>query len=214
MRLVLPKLYVILDAALAATPVPELADQLYSSGVRLFQYRNKNAPAREVLQTAKEIAERVVSRDAKFFVNDRPDIAALAGASGVHLGQEDLSPEDGRAVLGLNRLLGISTHNRAQFEAAIATSADYVAIGPIFETESKVNPDPVVGTALLKELRPLTEKPIVAIGGITLERAGEVIQAGADSAAVISDILRANDPVVRASQFLEALQNTRTRSAN
>lgn len=206
MRLQLPRLYVLLDAAQAKVPVMDLADELFAAGARLFQYRNKAAPGRELLEVSRGLAERLVARGAKFLVNDRPDVAVLAGASGAHLGQEDLPPEDGRAVLGASRLLGISTHNREQFQTAMKTSADYIAVGPIFPTVSKSNPDPVVGTALLKELRELTEKPIVAIGGITLERAGEVIEAGADSVAIISDILGAADPGERTRQFLDALE--------
>lgn len=214
MRIVLPRLYVILDAAQAKRPIGELADELFAAGARLFQYRDKMATGKELLQVSRLLAERLVSRGASFLVNDRPDVAVLAGASGAHLGQEDVSPEDGRAILGASRLLGVSTHNREQFEVAMKTSADYIAVGPIFPTGSKQNPDPVVGTGLLKELRRLTEKPIVAIGGITLERAGEVIEAGADSAAVISDILGAADPGERARQFLDALGAARSRAAN
>jgi thiamine-phosphate pyrophosphorylase len=214
MRLVLPRLYVILDAALATRPVGGLAEQLYDAGVRLFQYRDKKAPAGEQLRAAEELTGRLIPRGASLIVNDRPDVAVLAGASGVHLGQEDLPVEDGRAILGAARVLGVSTHNEEQFRAALRTSADYIAVGPIFATGSKANPDPVVGTALLKRLRPLTEKPIVAIGGITLERAGEVIEAGADSVAVISDILRAHDPAERARRFVELLSIPRTHAAS
>jgi thiamine-phosphate pyrophosphorylase len=206
MRLQLPRLYVLLDAGQAKVPMTELADELLEAGARLFQYRNKTAPGRELLEVSRGLAERLVARGARFLVNDRPDVAVLAGASGAHLGQEDVPVEDGRAVLGPARLLGVSTHNREQFQIAAKTSADYIAVGPIFPTGSKSNPDPVVGTALLKELRELTEKPIVAIGGITLARAGEVIEAGADSVAVISDILGAADPAERARQFLDALE--------
>ena len=116
------------------------------------------------------------------------------------MGQDDLSVEQARTIVGQDRWVGVSTHNRQQFERAAASSADYVAIGPIFATTSKANPDPVVGTALLRELRSLTKKPIVAIGGITLERAAEVIEAGADSVAVISDILGASDPAAASQE--------------
>lgn len=212
MRLVLPRLYVILDAAQTKRPIGELADELFVAGARLFQYRNKAATGKELLEVSRLLAEGMGARGARFLVNDRPDVAVLAGASGAHLGQEDMPPEDGRAVLGLSRLLGVSTHNREQFQVAVKTSADYIAVGPIFATGSKQNPDPVVGTALLKELRVLTEKPIVAIGGITLERAGEVIEAGADSVAVISDILGAADPGERTQRFLEVLDAARPRT--
>jgi len=177
-----------------------------SAGVRLLQYRAKGVSAREVLETAKQLAQMARAEGTSLFVNDRPDLAYLAGADGVHVGQDDLSVEQTRAIVGQDRWVGVSTHNREQFEAAAATSADYIAIGPIFQTTSKANPDPVVGTGLLRELRPLTKKPIVAIGGIRLERAAELIEAGANSVAVISDILRAEDPVQQARLFLQRLE--------
>jgi thiamine-phosphate pyrophosphorylase len=197
---------VILDAALIREPALEFAGQLMDAGVRLLQYRAKVAPARETLDAAKQIAELAHKKGAMFFVNDRPDLAYLAGADGVHVGQDDLSVEQARTIVGPGRRVGVSTHNREQFERAAATSADYIAIGPIFSTSSKANPDPVVGAVLIRELRSLTTKPIVAIGGIRLERAAEVIHAGADSVAVISDILGAPDPALRASKFIETLE--------
>ena len=206
MRLVLPRLYVILDAALLATPQRECARQLVDAGVRLLQYRNKAASARRLLEDAKGLAEELIPRGVTFIVNDRSDVAALAGASGVHVGQGDLSVEETRAVVGRDRLVGISTHNRAQFEQAAATSADYIAVGPVFSTSTKANTDPVVGTEMIREVRPLTDKPIVAIGGITLERAADLVRAGAQSVAVTSDILRAPDPAERARQFIKILQ--------
>jgi thiamine-phosphate pyrophosphorylase len=205
----MPRLYVILDAALVRGPVQETARQLMDAGVRLLQYRAKDEPAREVLQTSRQLAEAARKQGATFIVNDRPDLAYLADAHGVHVGQDDLSVEQARAIVGQDRWVGVSTHNPEQFQQAIATSADYVAIGPIFGTTSKANPDPVVGTELIRRLRPLTDKPIVAIGGIRLENAAEVIEAGADSVAVISDILSAPDPSSRARQFLERLQGVK-----
>ena len=212
MNLVLPPLYVILDAALLTTSELDVAKKLSDAGVRLFQYRNKRGSSRELLQASSALAEELAQRGALFFVNDRPDVAFLSGATGVHMGQKDLPGAESRAVLGQGKLLGISTHNLEQFRAAAETDADYVALGPIFDTDSKANPDPVVGTAMIREARKLTRKPIVAIGGITLERAKEVMEAGADSVAVISDILRAIDPVKRARQFLNLLEPV-TRSA-
>jgi thiamine-phosphate pyrophosphorylase len=197
---------VILDAALVQGPAVEIARQLIGAGVRVLQYRAKNLPARQTLTAARQIAELARQENAQFSVNDRPDLAYLAGADGVHVGQDDLSVEQARTIVGQDRWVGVSTHNRQQFEQAIATSADYVAIGPIFATTSKANPDPAVGTALVRELRPLTKKPIVAIGGIRLECAAEVIEAGADSVAVISDILAAPDPAGQARQFIRRLE--------
>lgn len=206
MRLVLSRLYVILDAALLTIPETECARQLVDAGVRLLQYRNKTASSRDLLESSKRLSGELMPRGVTFVVNDRVDVAALAGASGVHVGQEDLSVEEARAVVGRGKLVGVSTHNRAQFEQAAATSADYIAVGPIFSTYTKSNPDPVVGIEFIRQVRPLTDKPIVAIGGITLERATEVVRAGADSVAVISDILRATKPGELARQYVEVLE--------
>ena len=205
-RLVLPRLYVILDQSLLTIPETECAQKLAEAGVRLLQYRNKTASSRELLDSAKRLSSVLRPNGVSFIVNDRADVAYLSGASGVHLGQEDLGVEEARTVLGPGKLIGVSTHNREQFQQAAATSADYIAVGPIFSTFTKAKPDPVVGSTFIREVRPLTDKPIVAIGGITLERAAEVIKAGADSVAVISDILRAPDPGERAREFINLLE--------
>ncbi|HKF25718.1 MAG TPA: thiamine phosphate synthase [Candidatus Acidoferrum sp.] len=195
----------ILDAALLPSDPVEFAKRLLDAGARLFQYRNKTAPGRELLQAAQALNVTVRQEGGSFLVNDRADIARLAGASGVHVGQDDLEVASARAIAGVAAIVGVSTHNLAQFQAAAATDADYVAVGPIFETRSKPNPDPVVGLELIRRARQLTAKPIVAIGGITLERAASVIEAGADSVAVISDILASRNPANRVRQFLEIL---------
>jgi thiamine-phosphate pyrophosphorylase len=204
-RLVLPRLYVILDPALLAVPEAECAQKLADAGVRMLQYRHKSASARELLESSTRLSGFLVPRGVTFIVNDRPDVAFLAGANGVHVGQEDLEVEQARSVVGPGKLVGVSTHNLKQFQRATATSADYIAVGPIFSTFTKEKPDPVVGTEFIRQVRALTNKPIVAIGGITLARASEVIQAGADSIAVISDILRAADPGAHARQYVELL---------
>jgi len=205
-RLVLPRLYVILDQTLLTISEAECAQKLAGAGVRLVQYRNKAASARAQLESATRLASILGRNGLTFIVNDRTDVAFLSGASGVHVGQDDLGVEEARAVVGPEKLIGVSTHNREQFQQAIGTSADYIAVGPIFSTSTKAKADPVVGTDLIHEVRPLTDKPIVAIGGITLNRAAEVIKAGADSVAVISDILRAPDPAQRARQFIDLLE--------
>ncbi|MFI5058956.1 MAG: thiamine phosphate synthase [Candidatus Acidiferrales bacterium] len=206
MRLVLPKLYVILDAALLTTPEIDCARQLAEAGVRLLQYRDKKAPARELLRVSRELAGLLVPLGVSFLVNDRPDVVFLSGASGVHVGQEDLDVEQARVVAGPGKWVGVSTHNLGQFRAAARTSADYIAVGPIFPTSTKANPDPVVGAEFIRQVRTLTDKAIVAIGGITLERAAGVIEAGADAVAVGSDILRAADPGKRARQYIAMLE--------
>jgi thiamine-phosphate pyrophosphorylase len=213
MRLVLPRLYVILDAGLVTVPEIEIARELAAAGVRLLQYRNKNAPAGQLLASSRTLADALLPRGVTYFVNDRSDVAFLAGASGVHVGQEDLDVEQARSLMGPDRCVGVSTHNLEQFRHAADSSADYIAVGPIFATKSKANPDPVVGTAFVRQVRALTDKPIVAIGGITLERAAEVIEAGADSVAVVSDILGATDPGARARQYIELLGAANTAAA-
>jgi thiamine-phosphate pyrophosphorylase len=205
MRLVLPKLYVILDATLLNNSPHDCARELAAAGVRLLQYRDKSASARDLMKTSRELVSSLRAHGSSLIVNDRPDVAALAGAAGVHVGQEDLEPEQARVVVGEEQWVGVSTHNLEQFRRAAATSADYIAVGPIFATTSKANPDPVVGLELLRQVRTLTDKPIVAIGGITLERAASVIAAGADSVAVIRDVVCAANPGERARRFLEAL---------
>jgi len=156
-------------------------------------------------------------RGVRFIVNDRADIAMLAHAGGVHVGQDDLSVEDARAVCGRaggqDFWVGFSTHSLEQVAAADATSADYIAFGPIFPTASKKNPDPVVGTELLRQARQRTKKPLVAIGGITLERAAEVYRAGADSIAVIRDLIAAPDPGARAREYLDVAAANAARGA-
>ncbi len=205
MRLVMPRLYVILDAAMLTEPAGETAKKLMDAGVRLLQYRDKRAAARELWSESRAIATAARAVNCVFFVNDRPDVAYLAGADGVHVGQEDLEVEQARSVIGAEGWVGVSTHNLEQFGRAASTSADYIAVGPIFPTKSKENPDPVVGMELLRRVRSLTEKPIVAIGGITVERAPEVLEAGADSVAVISDILKAKDPAGKAREYIQRL---------
>jgi len=213
MRLVLPRLYVILDAALITSSEIDCALSLAEAGVRLLQYRNKSAPARQYLESSRKLAEVLLPQGVTFFLNDRPDVAFLAGATGVHVGQDDLEVEQARQIVGRDKLVGVSTHNLEQFERAAASSADYIALGSIFSTSSKANPDPVVGLDLLRKARALTDKPVVAIGGISLERAASVIEAGADSVAVISGILGSQNPAQRARQYIETLASAKHAAA-
>jgi thiamine-phosphate pyrophosphorylase len=224
MQMVFPPLYAIIDAGLLKTSELRFAQTLAESGVELLQYRRKHATSRELFDVSRALALRLSQlgkssrRAVRFIVNDRPDIALLVNAGGVHVGQTDLSVADARAILQLGGLppdgtlldrtlergcwVGVSTHTLAQLEDADRTSADYIAFGPIFPTVTKEQPDPVVGLALLAEARTRTKKPLVAIGGITLERAAEVYRAGADSVAVASDLIVAPDPAARARAFL------------
>src|SRR5258705_9212679 len=198
MRLVLPRLYVILDAGMLTEPSGETAQKLMDAGVKLLQYRAKNAAARELWAESRSIAEAARRANCTFIVNDRPDVAYLAGADGVHVGQEDLDVEQARKVVGPDRWVGVSTHSLEQFRNAAASSADYIAVGPIFQTSSKANPDPVVGTELLRRVRALTEKPIVAIGGVMLEGGAGFLGAGGEFGAPEREILKGENSPRRA----------------
>ena len=202
----IPRLYAIIDPTQTRKFSPvAVADILLSAGVRLIQYRGKMDTSRCQCEICSEIAGRVHQAGGIFVVNDRADLARLTGADGVHVGQEDLSVEQARRVLLAGQRVGVSTHNRTQLEEAETTSADYLAFGPIFPTGSKERPDPVVGLDRLREMRRLTRKPLVAIGGIKLDNAASVIEAGADSVAVIHDLLAAEDIGAQARKFLQSL---------
>ena len=215
MNLVFPPLYAIIDAALLKTSELSFAEMMTESGVELLQYRNKRATSRELFEASQSISARLSrlcqsgAYEPRFIVNDRADIAVLVNAQGVHVGQEDLTVEEARGIVGQDRWVGVSTHSLEQLDAADKTSADYIAFGPIFPTKSKENPDPVVGLELLREARQRTRKPLVAIGGITLERAAETIRAGADSLAVARDLIASEDPVTRARLFLREAAHAR-----
>jgi thiamine-phosphate pyrophosphorylase len=213
MNLVFPRLYAIIDPTLLTISELELAETLAGSGVELIQYRNKTGSSRQFFDVSRQLSTALAPLGVRLIVNDRPDIALLAGAGGVHVGQEDLSVEDARAVCGADRWVGVSTHTLEQLAAADRTSADYIAFGPIFTTATKKNPDPVVGTELLRKARQLTKKPLVAIGGITLERAAEVYRAGADSLAVIRDLTCVPNPGVRAREYLDVAASESARPA-
>ncbi len=224
MSLVFPPLYAIIDAALLKTSELSFAEMMAESGVELLQYRNKHASSRQLFEVSQSISVKLSAAALKhaqkrggqghsaasvpsfagprFIVNDRADIALVVNAGGVHVGQEDLGVEEARGIVGESRWVGVSTHSLEQLDAADKTSADYIAFGPIFATRSKENPDPVVGLDLLREARRHTRKPLVAIGGITLERAAEVYRAGADSLAVMAGLICCDDPAARAAQFL------------
>ena len=213
MNLVFPRLYAIIDPTLLTSSELDLAETLAGSGVELIQYRSKTASSRQFFEISRQLSSCLSPRGVRLIVNDRPDIALLAGAGGVHVGQEDLSVEEARAICGLDRWVGVSTHTLEQLAEADATSADYIAFGPIFQTVTKTNPDPIVGTDLLRKARQMTRKPLVAIGGITLERAAEVYRAGADSLAVIRDLICAQNPGVRAREYLDLAASTSTHGA-
>jgi thiamine-phosphate pyrophosphorylase len=203
--IVLPRLYPILDAGCFpnALGLITAAEELASAGVTLIQYRNKSGDARVMLEQAREL-KRHVGGAVKLIMNDRADLCLVAEFDGVHVGQDDLLPESVRGIIGSDRWLGVSTHNVEQLRQADRTSADYLAIGPVFSTSSKERPDPVVGLEGVRRARELTRKPLVAIGGITRANAASVIEAGADSVAVISDLLR--EPRKSAEEFFRVLR--------
>lgn len=177
----------------------EFARELVAGGARLLQLREKDASAKEILRLAREL-RRVLPNEVTMILNDRPDIAIAAQTNGVHVGQDDIPPEAARKIIGENRILGISTHNSEQLAAAHETSANYLAIGPVFSTISKNKPDPVIGLEGIRQARAKSRRPLVAIGGITLQNCQSVIEAGADAVAVISDLL--SDPRKVTVQFL------------
>jgi thiamine-phosphate pyrophosphorylase len=198
-----PTLYAILDAT-PAQPVESLVsfvNKLATAGVQLIQLRAKKIPPRQFLEMSRALIAAAPAH-IKIIINDRPDIASITKSAGVHVGQEDLPVEAARNICPTPQWVGISTHNLEQLRAANHTSADYIAVGPIFPTTTKENPDPVVGLDLIRAARKLTRKPLVAIGGITISTAEEVFRAGADSVAIISDLLNAPDPTQRAREYL------------
>jgi thiamine-phosphate pyrophosphorylase len=206
-----PRLYPIVDAEFFSTTndLTKFAEELVAGGCTLLQYRNKSGNARLMLEQARELRRQSRARAPaphmpKLIMNDRADLCLAAEFDGVHVGQDDLSPESVRSIIGSNRWLGVSTHSPEQVREADRTSADYLAIGPVFSTSSKDQPDPVVGLDGVRRARQFTRKPLVAIGGITRGNAASVIEAGADSVAVISDLLR--EPRKSAEEFFRILR--------
>ena len=200
-----PRLYAILDTSYFpdAAEMFAAAEELAAAGITLLQYRNKRGNARQMLDEARALRARL-GAGVKLIMNDRANLCLAAQYDGLHVGQDDLSPEAARRILGPALCLGVSTHNPEQLAEADKTSADYLAIGPVFATTSKANPDPVVGLEGVRRARELTRKPLVVIGGITRANACSVIEAGADAVAVISDLLR--DPRKSAEEFLSILR--------
>ncbi len=244
MRQGFPKLYAIVDRATLdarGVGVGEFARELREAGVRLVQYRDKgnastpankfagDAGPQQILRAAREIDKAFEGAEVIRVMNDRADLAVLAGWDGVHVGQGDLGVEAVRRVMGdcaagrewrflgslgmterkataKAALIGVSTHDEEQVRAGVIARPDYVAVGPVFPTASKANPDPVVGLELVRWARVMTELPIVAIGGITLANASRVIEAGADAVAVIGGLFVEGRPVREvARDFLEIL---------
>jgi thiamine-phosphate pyrophosphorylase len=212
----IPKLYAITDRQWSNCTHEEMVRMMLDGGASLIQLRDKDAIGRELLDQAMACLKLTRKAGATLIINDRVDVALTAGADGVHLGQDDLSVDEAREILGEDKIIGVSTHSIAQFRAALETSASYIAVGPVYPTITKENPAPVVGLELVREARKLTDRPLVAIGGISHARAPEVIEAGADCVAVISALyplpekvdLDSKPEITMATRnFLEILKN-------
>jgi thiamine-phosphate pyrophosphorylase len=205
----LPRLYPIVDANMLArrgVTAVEFARELRGGGVGMLQYRDKTGGPQEVLRAAAGILEVFAGVECHLILNDRADLVVLADWDGVHVGQGDLSPEDARQVLGTVRWVGTSTHTDEQVRVAELSCADYVAVGPVFATGTKLDAEPVIGLEGVRRARALTTKPIVGIGGITRANARSVIDAGADSVAVISALFAEGESIEKVTRdFLEIL---------
>ena len=204
----LPRLYPILvPSRIGSGTLAEICEftrELVAGGATLLQLSEKDASAKETLRLAREL-RRVLPNEITFILNDRPDLAIAAHSDGVHVGQDDIPPEATRRIIGSERILGVSTHNLQELATADRSSANYLAVGPVFLTISKDKPDPVIGLEGVQRARTQSRKPLVAIGGITLENCQSVIKAGADAVAVISELL--SDPRKVTAQFLLKMAN-------
>jgi thiamine-phosphate pyrophosphorylase len=202
-----PFAYPIVDAGRLHGRDPAfVVDSLARAGARLIQLRVKGLSDRRWLAMAGAALAAARASGAHLVVNDRADIARIAGADGLHVGQDDLTGTDARTVVGPAVLLGVSTHNLDQLAAAATEAVDYVAIGPVFPTRTKDNPDPVVGLEMVRRARAATPRPLVAIGGITRANVRSVIEAGADGVAVISDLLDAPDLARAFTELVAAIR--------
>src|SRR5262245_41039116 len=212
----LPKLYAITDRQWSNCTHEEIVRMFLDGGANLIQLRDKEASGRELLDQAIACLKLTRKAGATLIINDRVDVALTMGADGVHLGQDDLSVAEARAILGEDKIIGVSTHSIAQFRAALETSANYIAVGPVYPTTTKANSAAVVGLELVREARKLSDRPLVAIGGISHKRAPKVIAAGADCVAVISalyplpkklDLASKPEITLATRKFLEALNS-------
>lgn len=210
-RILPSPLYVVCDAAVCARAgwtLVDFAEACLEGGARFLQVRAKSMPARDFFAATDAILRRANRAGAVVVVNDRVDIARLAGAGGVHLGQEDLPPAQAREIAGANAVIGLSTHTPAQLDLALHQPVNYVAVGPVFATMTKETGYAAVGLDYVRHAAARAaarSMPLVAIGGMTIERARLVIRSGAQSVAVISDLLATGDPAARVREFLDAL---------
>jgi thiamine-phosphate pyrophosphorylase len=206
MHFSLPRLYPITDTLIGGLSHAEQVERLAAGGATLIQLREKRASPLEFYRAALAALAAARSAGVRLIINDRVDVAIAVKADGVHLGQDDLPPDRARLLLGEERIIGLSTHTLQQALEADSAPVDYIAFGPVFPTSTKEKADAVVGLEGISEVKSRVSKPLVAIGGITLENAWSVIDAGADSVAVISDVLKASDIEGRVRCYLESLR--------
>jgi thiamine-phosphate pyrophosphorylase len=205
---ILPKIYPITDVSITQLPHPEQCRRLIKGGANFIQIREKSALSDEFYEAAKQSLEIAEPDKAKIIINDRVDIALTVKAAGVHLGQDDLPPEKAREILGSEAIIGFSTHTIKQASAAIKLPVDYIAIGPVFATSTKKNPDDVIGLEGLAEIRRIIGSfPLVAIGGIDFSNYQMVLDAGADSVAIISGLLSDPEKISENFQKFRAVES-------
>jgi thiamine-phosphate pyrophosphorylase len=205
MPLTLPLLYPITDTRLSGRSHAAQVERLASAGATFIQLRDKTARPDDFYKAALEAMAVARRLGVRVIINDRLDIALAVKADGVHLGQDDLPPEAARRVVGPDFIIGYSTHSLEQALGADSAPVDYVAVGPVFQTSTKENPDPVIGLGGVRAIKDKVSKPLVAIGGITLDSSRQVLEAGADSLAIISDLYSTGDIAERVRQYFVKL---------
>ncbi|MEP6787981.1 MAG: thiamine phosphate synthase [Acidobacteriota bacterium] len=203
-----PKIYAITDTGISGISHAEQVEKLIAGGVRLIQLREKHASPREFYDSAKQVLELAHKSGVRIMINDRVDIALALRAGGVHVGQDDMPPEKAREILGEDAIIGFSTHTLEQVSAALELPIDYIAIGPIFATQTKEKPDPLVGLNGLREARHIAgNMPLVAIGGINADNLLSVFDAGATSAAMIGSIVSDPSAISERMRYLAGLSD-------
>ncbi|HYL98742.1 MAG TPA: thiamine phosphate synthase [Blastocatellia bacterium] len=202
----LPVAYPITDTRISGLSHAEQVEVLASAGASVIQLRDKTASPLEFYKSALKALDVARAFNVTIIINDRVDVAVASGADGVHLGQDDIPPSAARRLLGADKIIGYSTHNLDQAIQAESEPVDYIAIGPVFDTATKAQPDPTVGLDLVRRVRERIKRPLVAIGGITLDRASVVLAAGAQSLAVISDLYSVGDPASRLKAYLQLVR--------
>jgi len=200
-------LYFITDSTLTRKSVIEDAKSAVKAGVKIIQYREKNAPTRQMMQEALKIKEICKSNDVLFLVNDRLDIAIAVDADGVHIGQDDMPYDVARRLLGNNKIIGVTVHNSEEAIEAEKKGADYLGLSPIFPTSTKKNAGNACGPKMIVKVRAKASIPVVAIGGINDSNIDEVMRAGATNVAIISAIITKNDVTGAARFFIEKINH-------